>query len=284
MSLGRRAFGVALVGALMTITAPIVEGQTINALTDTTPGLSQSLAEAGTGQFTLTINGSGFTSTGVVRPGSTDLTTTFVSATQMTAVVPASLVKSIGTLAVTVVDGSNTSNAVDLKVAARADANAGATVNIGDALVIARSVGGLVKPPVPASLGDVNLSGSINIGDALVVALYAGGINTNLATPVITGTSATAPVSPGDTITITGTGMKSTTAADYSVVVTNTAGNVSQVTPTAADGTTLTVTLPSDVASGPIFVKRCPPGAIDRRNHWAGLQGGVPDAGPVRRH
>jgi len=159
---------IAVVVVLLSV--PMASAQTINALDAATSGLSQDLAQVGTGQFTLTVKGSGFTSSSVVRLGTTNLTTVFADANTLNATVPPSLVRTIGTQAVTVVDGGNTSNSVDLKVAYRADANAGGTVNIGDALVIARSAGLLVKPPVPRTLADANLNDSLNIGDALVVA------------------------------------------------------------------------------------------------------------------
>ena len=60
------------------------------------------------------------------------------------------------------------------------DANGTGGVNIGDALVVARSVGGLANPPVPASVADVNLSNQLNIGDALlVVQAYTGQFSLN---------------------------------------------------------------------------------------------------------
>ena len=62
--------------------------------------------------FTLTANGAGFVSGSVIRWNGTALTTTFVSATQLTAVVPAANITSAGTASITVrlpsADVSNT--------------------------------------------------------------------------------------------------------------------------------------------------------------------------------
>src|SRR3990167_5822532 len=77
------------------IGAPFVSAQTINALDAAPSGLSQDLAQVGTGQFTLTVKGSGFTSSSVVRLGTTNLTTVFVDANTLNATVPASLVRAI---------------------------------------------------------------------------------------------------------------------------------------------------------------------------------------------
>jgi len=74
--------------------------------------LSPPSATAGGAGFTLTINGSNFLSAGgsVAQWGSAALTTTYVSATQLTAAVPAGDIMVAGTDYVSVVNGSLTSN------------------------------------------------------------------------------------------------------------------------------------------------------------------------------
>ena len=57
-----------------------------------------SIANAGGPAFTLTVNGDNFLAGTVVEWGSTALSTTFVSATQLTAAVPASLIATAGTV------------------------------------------------------------------------------------------------------------------------------------------------------------------------------------------
>lgn len=74
--------------------------------------LSPASAIAGGAAFTLTVNGTGFVSGDTVNWGGTALTATFVSATQLTAAIPASLITTAGSASVTVVSpGSVTSNA-----------------------------------------------------------------------------------------------------------------------------------------------------------------------------
>jgi trimeric autotransporter adhesin len=61
---------------------------------------------AGSGALTLTVSGSGFLSTSVVRVGTTAEPTTYISATQLSATVPATQLASGAHLAVAVVNGS----------------------------------------------------------------------------------------------------------------------------------------------------------------------------------
>lgn len=67
-------------------------------------------AGAGTGGFTLTVQGNGFGSDAVVHWHGTALATTIVSVMEVTARVPAALVGAPGTAAITVTSGSATSN------------------------------------------------------------------------------------------------------------------------------------------------------------------------------
>ena len=71
--------------------------------------LSPSSATVGGAQFTLTINGSNFASGASVVWNGGLLSTTFVSATQLTAVVPASLIAAVGSANVTVINPTGTS-------------------------------------------------------------------------------------------------------------------------------------------------------------------------------
>src|SRR5438477_6246232 len=87
---------------------------TINNPVPTTTSLSPSSTAAGSAQFTLTVNGTKFVSTSTVYWNGSPLVTTFVSATQLTAIVPAANVAAAGTASVTVVNaapGGGTSNA-----------------------------------------------------------------------------------------------------------------------------------------------------------------------------
>jgi hypothetical protein len=87
--------------------APVVF--TITQSRPTITGMSPASAAAGGATFTLNINGTNFSSPSNVLWGSTSLSTTYVSATQLTAVVPASLIATAGMTSVTVADSGGTS-------------------------------------------------------------------------------------------------------------------------------------------------------------------------------
>jgi hypothetical protein len=80
--------------------------------------ISPNTATAGGPAFTLTVNGTGFSAGSTIRWNTVTLSTRFVSATQLTATVPATLIASAGTTPVTVVTGGVTSNAVNFTVIA----------------------------------------------------------------------------------------------------------------------------------------------------------------------
>ncbi|HZT43417.1 MAG TPA: plastocyanin/azurin family copper-binding protein [Chthonomonadaceae bacterium] len=103
--------------ATIGMTGTIIVG---NTSTPAISSLSPSSGTTGSGAFTLTVNGSNFVSGAVVdwtENGTlTPLTTTFVSASQVTASVPASLVASAGSASITVSQGGLTSNAVTFDI------------------------------------------------------------------------------------------------------------------------------------------------------------------------
>jgi trimeric autotransporter adhesin len=90
--------------------APIVALMACGGGTTTTPSnptpsissLSPNSVNAGGAAFTLTVNGSGFITTSVVRWNGTDRTTTFVNGTQLTAAITAGDIAAAGTANVTV--------------------------------------------------------------------------------------------------------------------------------------------------------------------------------------
>ena len=82
-------------------------------------GISPAFTDAGGAVFTLTVNGSGFIASSTVYWGSSALTTTYVSATQLTAQVPAADTAAAGTINITVqtpAPGGGTSNAWQFEV------------------------------------------------------------------------------------------------------------------------------------------------------------------------
>lgn len=89
---------------------------TVTAAGPVLTSLSPTSVTAGAAAFTLTVNGSLFTPNSVVEWNGSQLTTSFVSANQLTAQVGAAQVSAAGTFLVTVVDGSSVSNALDFTV------------------------------------------------------------------------------------------------------------------------------------------------------------------------
>ena len=98
--------------------AQVIWQQSAN-LVPSLAGLSPSSAVVGGAAFTLTVNGSNFVSGAVVQWNGAARTTTFVSATQVTAAIPASDIAASGSAQVTVVNpspGGGTSNALTFTI------------------------------------------------------------------------------------------------------------------------------------------------------------------------
>ncbi len=112
----------------ITVFTPLPGGGTSAALTFTITsnnpvpvltGLSPNSATAGGSAFTLTANGTNFINGSVIKWNGTALTTTYISATQLTAAVPASNITTVGTAAVTVftpLPGGGTSTALTFTI------------------------------------------------------------------------------------------------------------------------------------------------------------------------
>ena len=91
----------------------------VNQPVPTLTTISPTSATTGGAAFTLTVNGTNFVNASIVKWNAASLTTTFVSATQLTAAVPASDISAGGTTTVTVFNpapGGGTSNGVSFNV------------------------------------------------------------------------------------------------------------------------------------------------------------------------
>ncbi len=131
--------------------------------------LSPNTATAGSAAFTLTVNGANFVSGAVVKWSGAALTTTFVSASKLTAAVPASDVKTAGTYSIKVLNPDGQSSAASPF-----------TVTAGGGKVVPKT---LVFTPNPAyssgqSKGTVTLSGAAPAGGAAVSISYNGTVFT----------------------------------------------------------------------------------------------------------
>ncbi len=108
-------------------------------------GLSPAFAVAGSPQFTLTVNGSGFVSGSTVRWNGSARQTTVVSGSQLTAIIPATDIASPGTASVTVFNpspGGGTSNAASFFVGAQLITSASAASFRSDELAEASLAAG----------------------------------------------------------------------------------------------------------------------------------------------
>jgi hypothetical protein len=105
-------------------------------------GISPAFTSAGGAAFTLTVTGSGFVSGSTVYWGTSALTTTYGSTTQLTAQVPAADIATAGTTAITVQTpspGGGTSKAFQFEVDSASGSTTGPTFTSSTATVTAGS-------------------------------------------------------------------------------------------------------------------------------------------------
>jgi hypothetical protein len=148
---------------------------TVNNPSPTISGLSPSSAGAGGAGFTLTVNGTNFVSGAVVNWNGSARTTTFVSATQLTAAIPAADVAAAGTGLVTVVNPPPS---------AGPSAGAAFTIKAITSLV-------LVASPNPSTLGQaVTLTATVSPASATGKVMFYDGV-TALGTSTLSSGQAT---------------------------------------------------------------------------------------------
>jgi N-acetylneuraminic acid mutarotase len=115
--------------------------------------ISPAFTDAGGAMFTLTVNGSGFIASSTVYWGASALATTYVSATQLTAQVPAADIANAGTNTITVqtpIPGGGTSNAWQFEVDSASGTTTGPVFTSSTATVAA---GSTASYPVTLSSG-----------------------------------------------------------------------------------------------------------------------------------
>jgi YVTN family beta-propeller protein len=237
----------------------------------TVTSLSPTAAVAGGAGFTITINGTNFFSGSVVEWNGVGLTTTFVGATQVTAVVPAIDIASSGTVAVTVFNpalGGGTSGSLTFTInnpvpglsslsptsavvgapsftltLAGSNFVSGSVVKWNGAALSTTLVDGThLTAAVPSS--DLTSAGSASV--TVFNPTPAGGttsplvftINTPVPTVTTLAPNSAAAGSPAFTLTLTGTGFVSTSLVKWNgVALVTTIVSITQVTATvpAAD-------------------------------------------------
>ena len=241
----------------------------------TITSLAPNTAVAGAGAFTLTVNGTGFLNTSVINFGATALTTTFVSATQLTATVPAG--QAAGTFPVTVTNpgaSGGTSGAVNFVVtpAPTLTSLAPSTAAAGSAAFTLTSTGTNFTATSVISFNGVALATTLVSATSLTATVPASAIATAGTVPVTITTSApggttsnavnfviTAPVaaptvtgfSParavtgvGFTLTVSGTNLVAGTTINFN-------GTSYPGTIVGTSGTSYTVVIPSSGVPAP---------------------------------
>jgi YVTN family beta-propeller protein len=136
--------GVSVTTLTFTITVPV----------PVLTAIAPSSAAAGAPAFTMTLTGTTFISTSVARWNGANLTTTFVSATQLTALVPAADVLTVGTASVTVFNPVGVAQVVKTKVHPDGGGPSG---QLSNALTFTINAGNPV--PVPTSLSPTTTVG-----------------------------------------------------------------------------------------------------------------------------
>jgi len=171
----------AVAKAAYTISIPISTEPAIGSM-------SPAYVSAGGTTFTLTVNGSGFVNGSTVYWGTTSLTTTYVSATQLTAAVPASNIANTGSTAITVqtpAPGGGTSNSLQFEVDSALASSDAPSFTVAAATVAAGSTASYaVKLPSVAtnvSVSCLNLPASATC--AYSASTGALTISTGAATP-----------------------------------------------------------------------------------------------------
>jgi hypothetical protein len=190
---------------------------------------------AGSGDTPLTVNGTGFAQQAGVRFNGTPLTTTFGSATQLTAVIPAAQLTTAGTFPVTVVTpspGGGTSNAVDLPVVVVVTVSPSTqTLNVTQTQPFTATVTGSSNQAVTWSVNDI-AGGSATLGTITASGLY---------------TAPAVPPSPNNTVTVTASSVATPSGtSSASVAVISPVPVLNSISPSTVDAgstdTTLTVT------------------------------------------
>src|SRR5213079_2981075 len=180
----------------------------------TITSLSPTCTAAGGPQFTLTVNGTNFVSGATVNWNGSPLATAFVSATQLTATVPAALIATAGTSSITVVTPcGGTSTAQTFTIAA--------TPVITSPLTACGAVGSAFSYTITATNNPTSFTASP----------LPAGLTVNTSTGVISGT----PTQAGTTsVTITasnGAGTCNTATATLLITI-GTAPTISSISPT----------------------------------------------------
>lgn len=231
--------------ATFTITVPVPVLTTI----------APSSAAAGSPGFTMTLTGTTFISTSVARWNGVDLTTTFVSATQLTALVPAADVLAVGSASVTVFNPVGVAQIAKAKVHPHGGGPSGQlsnaltfTINAANPTPVLTSLS-----PSSASAGGTAFTLTVT-GSGFVSGAIVQWNGMSLVTTFVSGTQLTAVVPAGDvaaagTASVTifnptpGGGVSNAVTETITTVTTTTTVVVTPAPPVAGQAITFTVTI-----------------------------------------
>lgn len=231
-----------------------------------TSSLNPSSVTAGNVQFTLTVNGSNFVNGSVVRWNGTDLTTTFVSSTQLTATVPASLVTTAGTASVTVftaTPGGGTSSSLSFTISAAGPtitgispstaqtgvATGAITINGTNFTGASVTVDGSSVAPISLTASQIVLpSQTFNSTGTKTIVVTTGGGSTNTSITVSNPTPVQTSINPSSitvgnaqfTLLVTGSGFVSNSIVRW---------NGSDLATTFISATQLNATVPASLVN-----------------------------------
>jgi trimeric autotransporter adhesin len=135
-------------------------------------GLMPGSVTAGTGQFTLTVNGSNFVSGATVSFNGTAESSTFVSSSQLTAAIPASAVATVGNVPVIVTNpapGGGPSNALNFIISSTSSPGAAVT-----GIAFGNQTEGIASAAMAATLTNTSSSASLSITGITITGTNAG--------------------------------------------------------------------------------------------------------------
>lgn len=244
--------GSSLIGSTFSIGAPAITGT------------SPTSVIAGSTGFALTVNGTNFASGSTVLWGSTALSTTLVSSTQLMAAVPASLITTAGTATLTVTDAAGTSSGTTFTVTGSTPVITALSTSsgpVGTSVTISGSNFGSSQGSSTVTFGGVASTSVISWNPGAIVATVPTGaitgnvvvtVNGNASngslftlTPSITLLSPTAG-GVGTSVTITG--------ANFGSILGSVTFNGTTATISSWNNSSIATTVPAGATSGNVVV------------------------------
>jgi hypothetical protein len=243
----------------------------------TVSSIAPTSANAGGGMFTLTVNGTGFVSGATVQWNGVALTTTYGTATQLTAVVPASLIASAGTANVTVAQSSGISGVAIFTINSVAPTVAGLNPTTGAAGASVTITGANFTGATAVNFGGIpSTSFTVNSATSITAVSPAGTGAVDVVVVTPNGSSAIAvadrftylstvptvtgigpisgPSTGGTSVVVTGTNFTGATAVNFGTIpatsfTVNSATSITAVSPAGTGTVDVTVVAPNGTSA-----------------------------------